>query len=174
MINSILGENTAKKRRLNGLDTDIDARKRPLRKQVFRLPGRIKTLFFDERAQSSQKIDIIHSNPRIYKIRNFLGKGQLEFFDKIFRQERKMFKKSFTEGNAGAEIISEERTSSYKPFIKQQNKIISTVEKKAADFVGLSVENVEPLQVVMYSEGQRFGEHHDAGILLFPMQLLLL
>ena len=41
---------------------------------------------------------------------------------------------------------------------------ISMIEAKAASFLGMDKDHIEPLQVVSYTKGQHFAEHHDAGV----------
>ena len=38
------------------------------------------------------------------------------------------------------------------------------IEAKAASFLGMDKDHIEPLQVVSYTKGQHFAEHHDAGV----------
>jgi hypothetical protein len=140
----------------------LEPRERAQRIIRFKLPQRIKSLFFDNKIELHRKMEVLHTLPNIYKIKNFLGKQELEYFDTICKS-RKKFAHSFTENEHGVEVISEERTSTYKWFTKRENKFISLLEKKAADFVGMSVDNVEPLQMVAYTKGQSFREHHDGG-----------
>lgn len=136
---------------------------RPRRARVFKLPTRIKSIFFGPGLRPSATITILHEQPRVYKVVKFLRKEHLAFFDRLLLNNSKAFRHSFTEDASGGKIVSDERTSSYSSFLKQENKIISELEKRAADIVGLSVDNVEPLQMVKYLEGQSFGEHHDSG-----------
>ena len=46
------------------------------------------------------------------------------------------------------------------------DKISRAIERRAAEIVSIPIENVEPLQVVRYTEGQEFTLHHDAGTLI--------
>lgn len=48
---------------------------------------------------------------------------------------------------------------------KFHDAIIRKIEQRAADLVSLSVTAVEPIQIVSYTNGQRFNLHHDAGTL---------
>ena len=145
---------------------DCPPRKRPRRILPFTLPRRIKALFFGKPPPMPRNVEVLLREPKVFKIRNFLGKEELKYFDIVTRRHES-FQNSFTETTSGKEVLSSERTSTFKWFAKTENKTISVVEKKAADFVGLSVENVEPLQLVAYTKGQYFKEHHDAGTLLF-------
>lgn len=153
--------------RLNSLTKAPSERASPRKRQrrvvSFKLPRRIFSIFYGEGLPRSPNVKVLNEFPRVYKIRNFLRKDQLSYFDKVCQNKNTDFQQSFTENSAGAEVVSEERTSRFKSFVSQENKFISLIEKKAADTVGLSVSCVEPLQLVMYSEGQMFGEHHDAG-----------
>jgi hypothetical protein len=64
------------------------------------------------------------------------------------------------------EVISEFRTSTFLYLTKAQDRVVRTIESRAAGLVGLPQINVEPLQVVRYSKGQKFDTHHDAGTIL--------
>lgn len=144
----------------------VDSSVTPLRKSMrsvkFRIPRGIRTFFFQDTCKLPNAF-LLCRNPNIFKISNFLSKDQLTFFDEYCRKNIGRFEKSFTQDEFGAEVISNERTSRYLWFGKQQNRYISLIEKKAADTVGLSIEHVEPLQLVSYTKGQRFNDHHDAG-----------
>jgi hypothetical protein len=133
----------------------------------FKIPNRVQSLFFKKSLNTNRNFVILHENPRIYKIRNFLSKQQLLYFDNYCANRKECFERSFTEDQYGKEVISIERTSRYKWFTKSENKFISEIEKKAADVIDMFVDHVEPLQVVSYTKGQRFNEHHDAGVLIF-------
>lgn len=140
----------------------------PRRLSAFKLPRRIHALFHsggDPSRFKQANIEVLSSDPPVYKIKKFLTKEELSFFTDYCAKQCTSFENSFTENEAGDAVISEERTSTYKWFGKAANKTVCLIEKKAADFVGLSVDHVEPLQVVSYTEGQLFGEHHDAGII---------
>ena len=64
------------------------------------------------------------------------------------------------------QIYSKERTSTFIFLQKYMDQISRTIERRAADIVSVSVENVEPLQLVRYTEGQQFTLHHDGGTLV--------
>ncbi|KAL7560895.1 hypothetical protein ACA910_008177 [Epithemia clementina (nom. ined.)] len=57
------------------------------------------------------------------------------------------------------------RTSTFLSFQKQQDRVISAIEQRAATLLGCwsPVTRVEPLQLVRYRPGQFFGIHHDMG-----------
>lgn len=127
----------------------------------------MKTLFFGNSAKSvPKKVVQIHADPAIYLVHNFLSKGELEYFDIMCTHYERKFQASFTGTDNDDEVISEERTSKFVHLSKSQDKYVRGIEQKAADLVGLSPVNVEPLQIVSYQPGQRFNLHHDAGTLL--------
>ena len=70
---------------------------------------------------------------------------------------------SFTSNNQGEEVFSSHRTSTFAFVRKFADPTITRIEARASDLVALSIENVEPLQIVSYRDGQHFGDHHDAG-----------
>ena len=47
---------------------------------------------------------------------------------------------------------------------------IRAIETRAAELCGVPPDNVEPLQVVAYRDGQQFKTHHDAGTLSNPQR----
>lgn len=129
------------------------------------LPHRIKTLFHDENPAVSKKLERIHSSPNVYLVRNFLSEVEIEHFDKFCTNRCAIFKNSFVEDDDNNEVISEERTSRYTYLNKGQDSIIRNIETRAAEMCGLGQEHCEPLQIVSYTEGQKFETHHDAGTL---------
>jgi hypothetical protein len=155
-------------------ETASATRTLPRRLSAFKLPRRIHALFHsggDPSRFKQANIEVLSSDPPVYKIKKFLTKEELSFFSDFCSKNCSSFEHSFTENESGDAVISEERTSTYKWFGKAASKSVCLIEKKAADFVGLSVDHVEPLQVVYYTEGQLFGEHHDAGETSFDVFL---
>ena len=147
----------------------IAGTKRPRRQSNQPLPPRLRTLFHSDISATSslpKKLELIHSNPNIYLVRDFLSSSELLYFDKVCTQHGKAFKSSFTENEEQQEVVSEERTSSHIHLSKGQHSLVRTVETRASDIVGLHSQSVEPLQIVSYRNGQHFNTHHDAGTLL--------
>ena len=132
------------------------------------IPYRIKTLFHNAdgvKPLLPRHLELVHSNPNVYFVRDFLTDNEVEYFDKMCTQQRKAFKHSFTENEQQQEVISEERTSTYTYLTKGQDATIRNLEHRAANIAGLSSDCLEPLQVVAYTAGQQFDTHHDAGTL---------
>ena len=123
----------------------------------------------------------IHSSPHIYTIDNFLTDMELsKMREKItIADKEKMFNKSFVDGgrkrkrkenNIVNELNAEndanaQRTSTFIQFSKLSNSLIAAIERKAADLLCMPNHSIEPLQLVRYSKGQFFHDHHDMGML---------
>jgi len=135
----------------------------------------------------------IHDSPHVYTIDNFLtDKEMLKIQENIEIADReKLFSKSFVDGggindikrrkrkreendidNAAAaeeDMSADEakiqRTSTFIHFSKLSNSSIAAIERRAADLLSMPNHSIEPLQVVRYSRGQYFHDHHDMGML---------
>jgi hypothetical protein len=108
---------------------------------------------------------LIHSDPNIFWIEDFLTTSELNWFDKLCTQEAAAFQASFTESDYAQLVHSEERTSTFIYLTKGFDAVVRTIERRAADLIGIGSEYVEPLQIVSYTNGQQFKVHHDAGTL---------
>jgi hypothetical protein len=125
----------------------------------------------------------VHCSPHIYTIHDFLTSKELAVIqDKIrVAHENKMFHQSFVdvvEGVASRKRNREEdermptkntmtpqRTSTFIHFSKLSDSVIASIENRAADLLLLPNHSIEPLQLVRYSKGQYFHDHHDLGAL---------
>lgn len=140
-----------------------------------KLSQRVLSLFHhapDKEPVLKRSIEKIHSNPNIYFIENFLNPSEIMWFDQICTQHKNRFQNSFTEDDDLKEVISEERTSTYIHLSKAQDRVSRAIEQRASELVGMSMENVEPLQIVHYTNGQHFDVHHDAGTLSEDFQVV--
>jgi hypothetical protein len=131
------------------------------------LPQRMQSLFYGDPdvLVLPKKFEVLHRNPNIYLVRDFLTASEIAYFDKVCTVHAKAFKASFTQDDHNKEVVSEERTSTHIHLSKAQHASVRTVESRAADLVGLHSQHVEPLQIVSYRNGQKFNVHHDAGTL---------
>jgi prolyl 4-hydroxylase len=92
---------------------------------------------------------------------------ELAYCDSLIQSKVK-FQKSFVDDNEkhDSQLIEEEqRTSTFVSLQKLQNAPVASLERRAAELLGLTVEQMEPLQLVRYREGEFFGLHHDLGVL---------
>jgi len=102
----------------------------------------------------------------MYYIHNFLTEAELTHLDRICTNRCGIFQHSFVEDDENNEVVSTERTSKYTYLNKAQDSVVRNVEARATEMVGLQSEYCEPLQIVSYTQGQKFETHHDAGTLL--------
>eukprot|EP01083_Nonionella_stella_P192008 710152_1 len=109
----------------------------------------------------------IHHKPNIFFIENFLSDFEINHLINITRNNLQNFAASYTQSTHSTtqQIYSEQRTSTSLFMPKSFDKIINSIENRAANIVGVNNENVEQLQLVRYTNGQHFGLHHDAGTL---------
>ena len=131
-----------------------------------KVSSRIQSLFHDNDPVLGSRLEIIHTDPNIFLVHNFLTPAEILWMNKICTNHAKSFKSSFTQGENQDEVVSEERTSKFLQLSKSQDAVVRRVEERASDLVGLRPEYLEPLQIVSYSQGQYFRLHHDAGTLL--------
>ena len=108
-------------------------------------------------------LQTVHSSPHIYMIDNFLTEAELLHCDSII--DKSKFAKSFVDNSesTSTEIDTQHRTSTFVSVAKQADSKISAMERKSAELLGLSVHQMEPLQLVRYRQDQFFGVHHDLG-----------
>ena len=137
-----------------------------------RFPYRFSEFFYGSSSVSSssfrhlgKRVHVMHRDPHVFLIEDFFSARQLAYFDAVttLADRKHTFRRSYTENEALTRVRDENRTSSFIYLAKAQDQLVRAVEAFAADFVGLEVEQVEPLQVVSYRPGQEFRVHHDAG-----------
>jgi prolyl 4-hydroxylase len=58
-----------------------------------------------------------------------------------------------------------QRTSKFIHFSKAHHKKIISIERRAAELLGVPTDCIEPLQLVRYQQGEYFQPHHDLGTL---------
>jgi len=140
-----------------------------------RFSSQMKSLFSDNGVKPAlprANIKQVHRNPAVYVIENFLTESELEHLDQLQQapgnkgKNSGSFSRSYTQDLEGSRVVSSHRTSAFVYLKKFGDPKVRAIERRAADLVGLPTENVEPLQVVRYKEGQYFGLHHDCGELL--------
>lgn len=69
------------------------------------------------------------------------------------------------EKDKSADEAKIQRTSTFIHFSKLSNSSIAAIENRAADLLSMPNHSIEPLQLVRYSRGQYFHDHHDMGML---------
>jgi len=119
----------------------------------------------------SRRLQLVRHRPNVFIIENFLTDKEAAHLLAIARGHSEQFKTSYTQSNPEDQIYSKERTSTFIFLRKYLDKITRAIEARAAGIVSIPIENVEPLQIVRYTEGQEFTLHHDAGTLINETEL---
>lgn len=127
------------------------------------LSYKLQNLFHSIKPSITNKIKLIHSCPNIYIIDNFLTSTQINYFNHIITLSNDKFKVSYTEDSNYNPLLSDDRTSTYLHINKSSDRIIRSIESKCAEIIGLSTVNIEPMQIVSYTNSQKFDIHHDIG-----------
>jgi len=131
------------------------------------LPGMFTSLFTTSSSKKiiSNRLTLLTDRePFVYEIKNFLTQAEIEYVKSVVK-ERKL-KRSYTDDGGTTKkkkIVSEDRTSTFTFLGKFQDRLVRTIETRAADLVGLPPSHVEPIQIVSYRKGQHFDTHHDLG-----------
>ena len=109
------------------------------------------------------KTKILHKNPDIILIENFLTAEECDYIIKLGEPH---IKKSEVCGKNGSRP-DKSRTSMTahigKKFLRGDNpdKVLLNVLEKASKYGGLPAKNIEPIQLVRYEPGQYFKPHYD-------------
>ena len=104
-------------------------------------------------------IEVLHRDPLILFIRNFLKPGEGEYFKNVSAPMMKRSSVAESADNYYAE--SNVRTSSSAFLMKGQDEVVKCVEERASRLTGIPLDDCEPLQVVWYTKGQLYRPHHD-------------
>ena len=131
------------------------------------LPWRLQDLFYGEpEVLPNHKWQVLYSGPpNVYLIKDLMTDKDISHFDDLISLNTRGFQSSFVNNEKNEEVLTEYRTSRYLRVKKGQDAIIRSIEGRIAQSVGLPSENIEPLQIVRYTDGQHFDVHHDAGTL---------
>eukprot|EP01084_Bolivina_argentea_P076170 138039_1 len=117
-------------------------------------------------SRCNRRLKMVHHEPNVFVIENFLTSNEINHLLNIVENNGNKFEVSYTQATGKDQIYSNERTSTFIFLQKYMDKISRAIEGRASDIVSMSIENVEPLQVVKYTKGQEFTLHHDAGTLI--------
>ncbi|KAI9201544.1 hypothetical protein LWI28_025097 [Acer negundo] len=106
-----------------------------------------------------QWTEIISWEPRAFVYHNFLSKEECEHLINLATPH--MAKSTVVDSKTGQSKDSRVRTSSGMFLRRGQDKIISNIEKRIADFTFIPAEHGEGLQVLHYEVGQKYEPHFD-------------
>ncbi|KAL3641029.1 putative prolyl 4-hydroxylase 3 [Castilleja foliolosa] len=103
--------------------------------------------------------EIVSWEPRAFVYHNFLSKEECEHLINLAKPH--MTKSTVIDDETGDNVDSEVRTSTGMFLRRGQDKVITAIEKRIADYTFIPVENGEDLQVLHYDVGQKYEPHHD-------------
>jgi prolyl 4-hydroxylase len=104
--------------------------------------------------------DILSEDPKIIYIHNFLSdKKELEHLISLGSQLKRPSTID-TKDNPAA-ILADVRTSQSAHLGKSRDEIVTALENRACEYVGLSTKYLEPMQVAVYEKGQKYNPHYD-------------
>ncbi|XP_057974291.1 probable prolyl 4-hydroxylase 3 [Malania oleifera] len=112
---------------------------------------------FGERGE--QWTEVLSWEPRAFIYHNFLSKEECEYLINLAKPH--MRKSSVVDSVTGQSKDSRVRTSSGMFLRRGQDKIITKIEKRIADYTFIPTEHGEGLQVLHYEAGQKYEPHFD-------------
>ena len=105
------------------------------------------------------KRTLIHDDPEIFTIDNFLTNEECDHFINISKNQ---FKQSLVADiNGGKGQLSSGRTSENTWIKHNEDPITFTIAEKIANIVNIPLNNAEKFQVVHYNENQEYRQHYD-------------
>lgn len=104
-------------------------------------------------------IEQISWQPRIFRLHGFLTDAECEHIKRKARP--RMTKSTVVDSVTGESVDSDVRTSTGTFFARQEDKILSAIEKRIAMVTMLPEENGEGIQVLKYVNGQEYKPHND-------------
>jgi len=127
--------------------------------QYFTNPNKKKSISTHIKSTKYQE-DILSDDPKIIYIHNFLtDKNQINHLISLGDKLKKPSTID-TRDNPTA-ILKDIRTSESAHIGKSTDEIITALENRACEYVGLSTKHLEPMQIAVYESGQKYSPHYD-------------
>lgn len=133
-----------------GLDKKFDSKTNPIKtrpKQELKVP--IRT--------DGNKI-IYNDDPLVYVIEDFITDQECQHF--VSASDSKLERAKTIGGKDG--IYHENRTGSNCWIAHNHSEVATNLGQRIADLVGFPLKNAESFQVVYYTGGTQYNDHHDA------------
>ncbi|KAK6131032.1 hypothetical protein DH2020_035230 [Rehmannia glutinosa] len=109
--------------------------------------------------RGEQWTEILSWEPRAFIYHNFLSKEECEHLINLAKPH--MAKSTVVDSKTGKSKDSRVRTSSGMFLRRGRDKVITTIEKRIADYTFIPAEHGEGLQVLHYEVGQKYEPHYD-------------
>lgn len=97
--------------------------------------------------------------PRVFLLKNFLQPEECDHL--IAKATPSMTKSSVVNSDTGESEDSTVRTSSGTFFSRKEDDVIARIERRVSLTTMLPEENAEGMQVLHYTDGQKYEAHHD-------------
>ncbi|KAG1679469.1 hypothetical protein FOA52_011067 [Chlamydomonas sp. UWO 241] len=103
-------------------------------------------------------VQVLSWSPRAFVYHNFLSRPEVAHILKLAAPQ---MKRSTVVGPNNSGVVDNIRTSAGTFLMRNQDPIISAVEERLATWVHLPRSHQEDMQVLRYSEGNKYGAHLD-------------
>jgi len=110
---------------------------------------------------SDRRIDILFvlNAPRIVLFGNLLSPEECDAM--VVASRKKLQRSTVVNAETGAYDVHPDRTSSGTHFERGETDIVTRIESRISDLIGLPVENGEPIQILHYTPGAEYKPHWD-------------
>ncbi|CAA7399267.1 unnamed protein product [Spirodela intermedia] len=98
-------------------------------------------------------------NPRAFLYHGFLSDAECDHLVKLAKD--KLEKSMVADNDSGESVMSEVRTSSGMFLSKNQDEVVTRIERRIASWTFLPEENGEAIQILHYEHGQKYEPHYD-------------
>ncbi len=109
---------------------------------------------------SAYEIEQVSESPRIYVIRGFLSEEECDY---LISYARPHLKRSVTVNLSTGEVGVDPGRTSTSMFCPDHHgdSVLLAIENRLSDCTAIEASYAENIQIAHYSEGEKFGPHHD-------------
>lgn len=105
----------------------------------------------------NQKVIVLSENPSIRLYTHLITPKEAEHLIKI--SKTRLQASTIQAGSKRIQV--DDRTSSSAKLNKSEDPIVAAIEQRICDLLNCHVNQIEPLQIVHYTQGQQYKVHHD-------------
>eukprot|EP00877_Chromochloris_zofingiensis_P004451 jgi/Chrzof1/14006/Cz08g20270.t1 len=113
----------------------------------------------DDSGDSERWIETISWKPRAFLFHNFLSLDEVNHIVKLV--EDRVARSSVVDTETGHHKLDPIRTSYGSSIGRGQDAVIAAIETRMAEWTRLPPSHGEPIQVLRYQDGQKYGAHWD-------------
>ena len=108
---------------------------------------------------SKYQENLLSENPKIIYIKNFVNNNEMKHLISLADELKKP--STIDTKDDPAAVINDVRTSKSAHLGKSRDDIVTSIENRACEYVGLSTKYLEPMQIAVYESGQKYNPHFD-------------